>query len=337
MGTELAKVVSPVVDQMAVSPEALKRQVQAIQLCMREVMHENVHYGKIPGCGIKPALFKPGAEKICLLFRLVPKFRFDERQLPNDHMEIVVTSILEDLTGRVVGEGIGSCSTREAKYRWRNSERLCPNCQQATIIKSKDFKTKNVNGWLCYEKKGGCGEKFPLGDNDIEGQKVGKTENPDIADQYNTVRKMAKKRALVDVVISATAASDIFTQQITDEPERPEVVVTPIVASEVKGSGVRYFDLSSLDPENRGAVEAWFGEQKEVYFDQENGYWVANRKFSEQDEAFILKSKLEVIPAEPEPEPARPIPQPETETKVAAPESALRQRINAKKQSEVTQ
>lgn len=41
-------------------------------------------------------------------------------------------------------------------------------------------------------------------------------ENPDIADVYNTVLKMAKKRAYVDGILSATAASDIFTQDLED-------------------------------------------------------------------------------------------------------------------------
>lgn len=41
-------------------------------------------------------------------------------------------------------------------------------------------------------------------------------DNPDIADQYNTVLKMAKKRALIDATITACAASDIFTQDLED-------------------------------------------------------------------------------------------------------------------------
>jgi hypothetical protein len=53
-----------------------------------------------------------------------------------------------------------------------------------------------------------------------------KMENPDIADTYNTVLKMAKKRAYIDGILSATAASDIFTQDIEDFPEdaRPAVI-----------------------------------------------------------------------------------------------------------------
>lgn len=45
-----------------------------------------------------------------------------------------------------------------------------------------------------------------------------RVENQDIADTYNTVLKMAKKRAFVDAVKSTTAASDIFTQDIEDLP-----------------------------------------------------------------------------------------------------------------------
>ena len=43
-----------------------------------------------------------------------------------------------------------------------------------------------------------------------------KTEGDNPADHYNTVLKMAKKRALVDAVLTATAASDIFTQDLED-------------------------------------------------------------------------------------------------------------------------
>lgn len=41
-------------------------------------------------------------------------------------------------------------------------------------------------------------------------------ENPDIADTYNTVLKIAKKRALVDAMLSIAALSEIFTQDIED-------------------------------------------------------------------------------------------------------------------------
>jgi hypothetical protein len=61
------------------------------------------------------------------------------------------------------------------------------------------LKSKNEGeGYFCWRKKDGCGALFPLGDKAIENQEVGRVENPDIADTYNTVLKMAKKRAQVD-------------------------------------------------------------------------------------------------------------------------------------------
>ena len=77
---------------------------------------------------------------------------------------------------------------------------------------------------MCWAKKGGCGTKFKDGDASIEQQKVGRIENEDIADVWNTVKKMAKKRAHVDVTLTVTAASDIFTQDIEDMDEtlRPQ-------------------------------------------------------------------------------------------------------------------
>lgn len=48
-----------------------------------------------------------------------------------------------------------------------------------------------------------------------DGQKV-RVLNKDIADQYNTVLKMAKKRAVVDAAISSGAAGDLFTQDMED-------------------------------------------------------------------------------------------------------------------------
>src|SRR3990167_9089042 len=66
--------------------------VQRIQEVMAAVMQDKVHYGTIPGCGDKPTLLKPGAEKLALTFRLRPIIDNDrdinivERE--NGHREI---------------------------------------------------------------------------------------------------------------------------------------------------------------------------------------------------------------------------------------------------------
>lgn len=115
----------------------------------------------------------------------------------------------------------------EGKYRFRKADQKCPECgKDSTIIKGKK---EYGGGWICFQKKGGCGAKFKDGDPAIENQNMGRVEHDNPADYYNTVLKMAKKRAHVDAVLTATAASDIFTQDIEDMPEviNAEVVHEP--------------------------------------------------------------------------------------------------------------
>jgi len=194
----------------------VKHQVNLIQQIMREEMKDGEHYGVIPGCP-KPSLWKPGAEKLCLTFRMAPRLKVQRLDLPNGHREITVTTELHHINSeQFLGEGVGSCSTMESKYRYRDEKRKCPKCGKEAIIKGK---AEYGGGWVCFTKKDGCGAKFADSDKAITDQKGGKTENPDIADVYNTVLKIAKKRSLVDAVLTVTAASDIFTQDLEDLPE----------------------------------------------------------------------------------------------------------------------
>jgi len=192
----------------------VKAQVSKIQSLMTDLMHEGEHYGaSFPG-DTKKNLLKPGADKLCFIFRLSPEFEVKQIDLPKEHREVQVKTTLRNLaTDQIVGQGLGSCSTMESKYRWRNEARKCPACGRESIIKGK---AEYGGGWVCFKKKDGCGAKFNDGDPTIESQQVGKVENPDIADVYNTVLKIAKKRSYVDATITATAASDIFTQDAED-------------------------------------------------------------------------------------------------------------------------
>lgn len=187
--------------------------VEKIQEVSRRVMQEGRHFGNIPGVK-KPSLLKPGAEILCMTFQLAPKFKAKEK-LKGDHLECVTTCTLIHIpTGAELGSAEGSCSTRESKYAYRQGERLCPSCGKACIIKGK---AEYGGGWLCFGKKGGCGAKFNEGDQTIEGQQVGRVENPDLPDCWNTVRKMAAKRALVAAVLIVTCASDLYTQDVEEQ------------------------------------------------------------------------------------------------------------------------
>lgn len=241
------RALEPVNNELSV--DEVLAQIKKIQNLMAQAMTTGVHYGTIPGCGDKPTLLKPGAETLCFLFKIKPRYTIEMRELGDGHREYEVTCDLYHTgTGNWVGQGVGNCSTMESKYRWRKAQRSCPHCGETTIIKGKK---EYGGGWICWNKpergSNGCGAKFQDGDPAIEAQEVGRVANPDIADVYNTVKKMGKKRAHIDATLTATAASDIFTQDLEDlagkgESEEPATAVknpqadsAPRSASQKKG------------------------------------------------------------------------------------------------------
>jgi hypothetical protein len=134
-----------------------------------------------------------------------------ERPLPTIGEYSVTCRLLHG--GRLVSTGVGTCSTMESKYRYRQGARKCPNCGAEAIIKGK---VEYGGGWVCYAKKGGCNSKFLDSDPAITSQSVDRVENPDPADNWNTCKKIGKKRAYVDAIITATGVSDTFTQDAED-------------------------------------------------------------------------------------------------------------------------
>jgi hypothetical protein len=214
IGAHAAMDEMPIGTEMSV--QAIVARKRKIGEVMEAVMTSGEHYGLIPGCGDKPSLFKSGAEVLATTFGLAPTFKITRTDLPNNHREYEIVCTLHHIaTGAVVGEGVGTCSTMESKYRYRRGERKCPDCGKATIIKGRD---DYGGGWVCFARKGGCGHKWPDGEKSIESQEAGRIENPDIADTYNTVLKIAKKRAQVDCTLTAVGASDILTQDLEDLP-----------------------------------------------------------------------------------------------------------------------
>lgn len=203
-----AVVQSTVIEVMPIPVDVMKRQIQAIQTCIKEVMQEDVHYGTIPGTD-KPTLLKPGAEKICAMFRLFPHYDMQTIERAGGHREIRVTCSLKTADGAVIAQGVGVCSTLESKYRWRDGEGVSTGKEvpQAYWDGGKDKAL--IGGKQFTTIKGEDGKWYIA----TRGAKV---ENPDIADTYNTVAKMASKRALVHATIGATAAGDCFNQDLED-------------------------------------------------------------------------------------------------------------------------
>ena len=206
--------------------DQLRRQVNDIQHLMSDLMQDGEHYGVIPGTGDKPSLLKPGAEKLCFAFRLEPRYEVTRREIKRDdvpagHREYEVLCTLYHIeSGKRFGQGVGLCSTMESKYRYRKDDRATGvsvpqkywDNRQASILRSA-LDRADVD----VPEDASIGTTKESGSWQVSIRTKG--ENPDIADVYNTVLKMAKKRAHVDAVLTATAASDIFTQDVEDMPQ----------------------------------------------------------------------------------------------------------------------
>ena len=231
------EVVAPPLDA-----KAIRENINLIQSVMAEAMQgptkenpEGVHYGIIPGTK-KPTLLKPGAEKLSLVFRLRPIMESGRDVVTTDlgggHKEVTVYCHIFNASGSELATGIGSCSTMESKYRYRGGQRTATGEEVP-----KDYWNLKKDGKLDEAQKliGGRGFGVMKADGKWLVCEMGeKMENPDIADTYNTVLKMAKKRAYVDGILSATAASDIFTQDLEDVAPPANVVNTTATAAPAK-------------------------------------------------------------------------------------------------------
>lgn len=175
-------------EQQPMTADQIRANVNLIQQVMESVMVDGTHYGKIPGTD-NPTLYKPGAEKIMSTFRLAASPEIVDLSTA-DAIRYRVTCNVTSPTGQFLGAGVGECSTDEAKYKWRSAVSVAEfNATPEDRRRLKHFRNNTA-------------------------QQV-RTEPADLA---NTVLKMAKKRALVDAILTVTAASDIFTQDVEDMP-----------------------------------------------------------------------------------------------------------------------
>lgn len=112
----------------------------------KDCMIVGVHYGKIPGIA-KPSLWEPGAELLCQRFQLYPKYEVSIDDIGNDHVRARAKCMLFHIaTGRQEGEDVAVCTTKEKKYRYVQSERTCPQCGTAAIIKGR---AEYGGGYVC--------------------------------------------------------------------------------------------------------------------------------------------------------------------------------------------
>ena len=217
-GTALARQDEPT-DLLSI--QDVRRQLYAVQQLKQEIMVKDEDYGIIPGCK-KPSLWQPGAEKLCLAFKLVAKFSGEREpiDLGNGHREYVIKCELFTLDGRSLGDGFGSCSTMEGKYRYRGGIKE----STGKPVPKEYWNLRDQNPAEAQKLIGGPG--FGTMKGDTGGWEVcelgAKMENPDIADCWNTILQLARKRAFVGTVKTRTAASNFFTMDIDNRDEDPQ-------------------------------------------------------------------------------------------------------------------
>lgn len=178
--------------------EVLEDQQRIVE-CMEKVMQSGRDFGSIEGFSSgKPSLFKGGAEKLGVLFHLAAEPIVEDLSVMDEIRYRVTVRVTDQYTGAFLGAGIGECSTAEAKYAWRAA--VCEEEYKEATPEQRREK------W--FKGKGN--------DDPYKQQQIRTVP----ADNANTVLKMGKKRAHVDAMLTVTAASSIFTQDLEDiDPE----------------------------------------------------------------------------------------------------------------------
>lgn len=182
------------ITETRMSAAQLVEQRTAIVEVMKKAMVPGIDYGIIPGTP-KPTLYKPGSEKILAIFHLGVRPRVEDLSTPDCIRYRVTLEVFHQPTNIILGEGVGEASSAEAKYQWR--EVICEEEWQATPEDRRRTKWKKPDKY----------HQQPWSVRQVRS---------DMEDVANTVLKMAKKRAQIDAVLTVTAASDIFAQDLED-------------------------------------------------------------------------------------------------------------------------
>ena len=260
--------------EMAARIAEMQNKLSLVRKFMNDEMVDGYVYGLIPGTGNKPVLLKPGAEKLCELYGFAAPIKSITRErdyATGFFLAEVVVQIVHRERGILIAEGVGECSSFESKYRYRwlfESEVKRLRIDPEGLV-SKIFVKGDGTEYLRY-----------------------RVENNDLIDQWNTVLKMAKKRALVDAVLAATRSSELFsrTKQELDAWLEEGEVPKPDPLVKKKASPTTADETHTFAPSSGSGDILSEPQRKRMLFDAEKK-GVKNSDF----EAFILAEKKKPI------------------------------------------
>jgi hypothetical protein len=236
------------------SAKEVKDQIIRIQDILRNVMIEGVHYGVVQGTKEK-TLLKAGSELLLTTFRVAARPIIEDLSTDTMVRYRITTEGIHIGTGRIVGYGVGECSSAEEKYAWR--EAVCQEEFDATDEKDRRVKWKWKWGQVQGQKEFWSVDQVRT--------------NP--LDQANTILKMCQKRSKSDLVLTAFAASDVFVQDMDE------------IVEQVGGQPAPHPKAQSAAPKTNGREKSQGGGKKQQV-DMSNAPIQANQ-------VAMIRNKLE--------------------------------------------
>lgn len=225
------------------SAKEMKHELRVLESFIKGEMKKGIDYGNVKGIE-KPFLFKAGSEHLLNLYGLAPTLE-DVRTIEDWEKGIfcytIKCKLIQIRSGKVVAEGIGSCNSKETKYRylWVKGKMRTDELQAQMKDDGTGKWTKRYGKFVWLERK----------------------ENPEPYSLANTILKMAKKRAVVDATLSATRTSGIFTQDEETIQHFPDAV--DVEAEEVaprEGKPAKKKDAIPKGTEPKAMTEKQFKE-----------------------------------------------------------------------------
>lgn len=177
-------------------------------------------FGAIPGTGDKPTLLKPGAERLLIGFGCASEFEIVEQEADHAHPNTFINKKWEAVDTPKLANG-------------RQDDDAVKVMKAAGTHRFR----KTDNGWQFQQAEIEAGESLGLyryviraiirhrATGEVVGHGIGSCSSLESKyirsprDAENTILKMAKKRALVDAVLTTFGLSDRFTQDVEEIAE----------------------------------------------------------------------------------------------------------------------
>jgi len=183
-----------VIDTMSIAQA--QDQFKRLQQFVKTQMKDGRDFGIISGCK-KPSLWKSGAERLLYFHGLGCKLESTSDTVVDWKNEFFNycywATVFNPRSSAVIVTAEGSCNSKETKYRYL----WIPENKIPRDIDKEGLESRSGQYSTLY-----------------------RIDNPEMCGLVNTIQKMACKRAMVAATLMACRASDIFTQDISDDEQQ---------------------------------------------------------------------------------------------------------------------